>query len=314
MIDRLAEGRRLIPVLRVRVADVVLDIEADQGFPLDERWDRFRTTARPNVRVEMHKSSGPRRTVGRRVGTLQGIGAVHESAPGLGSIDFGLTGPGGEESHVEFDLRAGQVTYRLGPNLTHDQYADFLLTYVTKAYFLANVGDGLLLHACGVARQGRGLAFAGHSGAGKTTLGKLFEAAGGGRVLNDDTVAVTWRGGLIHLWGTPWTHHGADLVRAEGCPLAAMFFIDHGPANVASPVLGTRLLELILPECAGDWEGPGVLPKIERLCRLGRDVALHELRFVPDRSAVAFVCGLADGAVPSATRHAPGTGPGRALG
>ena len=95
---------------------------------------------------------------------------------------------------------------------------------------LLSQGHGVLLHALGVNDRGAGLLFVGASGAGKTTLGDLYQRYSDVTVLGDERVVVTWAGGQFWLSGTPWPG-GGFTVSAETVPLRKVFFLEHGPCN-----------------------------------------------------------------------------------
>jgi hypothetical protein len=103
--------------------------------------------------------------------------------------------------------------------------------------------DGVVVHAAGVARGGRGFVFAGPSGAGKTTIGRALSGwqagapteangPGGDVLLADELVVLRLDGAGVVAAGTPfWT--GA----AVAAPLAGLFLLERGG------VAGVRLLE-----------------------------------------------------------------------
>jgi hypothetical protein len=61
---------------------------------------------------------------------------------------------------------------------------------------------GLMLHAAGVVKEGRGYAFVGPSGSGKTTLASSME--GDALVLADDGLIVRQAAGEFRVFATPW--------------------------------------------------------------------------------------------------------------
>jgi len=73
---------------------------------------------------------------------------------------------------------------------------------------------GLLFHAAGVVRHGRGHALFGHSGSGKTTAAGFSQS---GTVLNDDLVLIKPGSSEWQLWGTPFG--GPWLPQAGPVPL-----------------------------------------------------------------------------------------------
>jgi hypothetical protein len=81
---------------------------------------------------------------------------------------------------------------------------------------------GTLMHAAGVAWEGNGFVFTGHTRAGKTTVSRGFPVEA---VLGDDLVAVRESGGTFMLFGTPWPGREEGTVAYGGVPLRAVFHL-----------------------------------------------------------------------------------------
>lgn len=83
---------------------------------------------------------------------------------------------------------------------------------------------GLLIHASGVIRNGRGYVFFGRSGAGKTTVAHL---AGSATVLSDDLVVVGQHEGQCWVYGVPFQGAMAEAPRTNAsAPLCGLFALD----------------------------------------------------------------------------------------
>jgi hypothetical protein len=91
---------------------------------------------------------------------------------------------------------------------------------------LALAGRGAIVHAAGAVIGGRGMLFAGPSGAGKTTLSRLLAAAGH-EILSDDRVVVLRGRDGFTLHGTPWPGEGG-FAAPGGVPLGASVFLLKG--------------------------------------------------------------------------------------
>src|SRR3989449_11671129 len=86
---------------------------------------------------------------------------------------------------------------------------------------LLAAGRGVEVHACGVvAPNGQGYLFVGQSGAGKTTMARLWQKAqaGGIRILSDDRIILRKSNGTVWMYGTPW-HGEAAMACAARAPL-----------------------------------------------------------------------------------------------
>jgi hypothetical protein len=116
--------------------------------------------------------------------------------------------------------------------------------------------DGVVVHAAGVVRAGRGFVFAGPSGAGKTTLGRALGAAPG-VLLADELVVLRLEGDGVVAAGTPfWTGAAAEA------PLAGLFLLERGgraEVRALEPARGVPAL----------WRELGrylPVPELERRC------------------------------------------------
>ena len=98
--------------------------------------------------------------------------------------------------------------------------------------------DGLLIHASTAILDRGAYVFVGHSGAGKSTMAAIAEAAGA-RIPTDDRTIITVTNGEVMAWGTPW--HGS-LVRKspEGAPVRGLFLLQQAAADRIEPLAPGR--------------------------------------------------------------------------
>ncbi len=102
------------------------------------------------------------------------------------------------ESHFErgwFDRAAGQGDLTLRPKGVIENYLRVLYAWFALEH------NSLLLHACGILRDGRGYVFFGPSGSGKTTTALLSAAH---TILSDDLVIIKRIGQEFHVCGVPF--------------------------------------------------------------------------------------------------------------
>lgn len=145
--------------------------------------------------------------------------------------------------------------------------------------------DGVLAHAAGVVRNGRGYLLAGRSGAGKSTLSALCHARGW-TILNDDRMAAFRRIDTYRMAGTPWHGSGRFAVAGE-TPLAGIFLLRHGTRNAASRLATDEarlaMLEVTaIPWFAEDWAHRS-LAALESLIQ---SVPVYRFAFTRDAEAV----------------------------
>jgi hypothetical protein len=201
--------------------------------------------------------------------------------PGLESI-LRLT-PGQKEGALYFADSAGADA---GP--FHGPAMELLMIN-----YLAQ-GRGVITHACGIERGGKGILFVGESGAGKTALARLWGHGGGVDILSDDRVILRNRGGRYWIYGTPW-HGEGGFASPRGGGLKAIFFLRQGTENVVEPVKAvnavSRLLTCSFPPY---WDAEGMEFTLGFLEDAVASVPCHELSFVPDSRVIDFVRAFCD--------------------
>ena len=213
------------------------------------------------------------------------------TSPALGLLPY-------KEATFETDFRSGEVTLRR--DCFQEEHRLWPLEYPLDELLLQGLlarERGVEIHACGVAdRSGRGLLFVGHSGAGKTTMARLWQGASGVRILSDDRIIVRRVGGRLTMYGTPW-HGEAALAGPASTPLTGVFFLEHGAANTLVPLRGaaaaTRLFACGFPPF---HDRDALDFTLAFFAELATGVPCHELRFTPDPGVVEFVDTWAAGA------------------
>jgi len=123
----------------------------------------------------------------------------------------------------------GRGCYSWNPD---DLIYDFL--QVLMINYLALTKRGVIFHGMGVKDSKNGLLFAGESGAGKSTVARIWHQYSNAMVLNDDRIVARNVNGKFFIYGSPW--HGAfdDYLGnfMEPAPLKKLFFIYHSTKNI----------------------------------------------------------------------------------
>jgi hypothetical protein len=182
------------------------------------------------------------------------------------------------------------VMRRIPSQKSMDLYTTYLhpLKRLLFRYVLSTIlsGDGAVIHAAGVSDKGKGLIFAGVSGAGKSTIASLWKSRDC-TVLSEDTVIIRKRGDNYQIYGTPWAKN-IQLSSPETCILDGIFFIRHALQNTVTPVEGT-LTSLLRHTFCPRWDRAAMQGTMEFLSGLAREVPCYNLGFVPDESVVDLV-------------------------
>jgi hypothetical protein len=82
--------------------------------------------------------------------------------------------------------------------------------------------SGCYMHACGIDWHGKGILFLGRSGAGKSTVARMFQ--GEAHVLCDDRIIVRNQDGTFRIYGT-WSHGDVKEITNRGVPLHSIYVL-----------------------------------------------------------------------------------------
>jgi len=148
---------------------------------------------------------------------------------------------------------------------------------------------GLMLHACGVSDDGRGIVFVGPSGAGKSTMAGLWKGHAGVRVLNDDRIILRRNG--RRWWAYPVPGVGEPCRGSpEGVELEAVFLLSQAVENAAERMNQAGAASSLLPHISlPSYDAVAVDSVLQLLDELVNEVPIYELGFLPDQTAVRVV-------------------------
>ncbi len=151
-------------------------------------------------------------------------------------------------------------------------------------------GRGIEVHGCGIVDgNGRATLFAGQSGAGKTTMARLWLGERDVTILSDERVILRREGDAIWMYGTPW-HGDGHIVNAGRGQLERVYFLRHAPVNSIAPLSPTEsVARLFACGFAPFHDRDGLDFSLAFMEMVAGRCACDELRFVPDHAAVDFV-------------------------
>ena len=281
----------------LNIAEVLIRVRSDapdMDFAVKGALGRFLADGgKPDVEVRVDWDDLSKRKEGRRIFDS---GALWQAYRDEEETLFRLTSPMlGATPYMEARFGADFTSGTIG---AHRPYFDRRQSFYPLEYPLDELlvthylsdGMGVEVHACGlVDPHGEGLLFVGPSGAGKTTMARLWQNRPGVIVLSDDRIILRKLDDRVWMYGTPW-HGEAEHASPEKAILTRLFFLTRGPANELVPqgkpdsvarLFGCSFLPFYDPSCI-----KGVL----KVCdEIGRTTPCHELRFTPDGAVVEFL-------------------------
>ena len=206
-------------------------------------------------------------------------------------------------------LQTGGWTHQLILDLAHNsgllrlantqagqviKYLELFPAFLDKFIFTAlleQVG-GFFLHAAAVADGGQGLVLVGESGAGKSTISRLWQEFGGSGVIgltDESTILRQKSAGEFWVYGTPWPS-SANIAHPAGVPLSRLYFLEHAPQNFTEPLdFQTALLKLLSQSQLPVWDNAATAQSLDFIINMLQTYPAYRLGFKPDNEVVNFI-------------------------
>lgn len=186
-------------------------------------------------------------------------------------------------ARLSADFSSGHlVTRRRPPQPAYTlNYPEGQLLLLNRLSFL----QGGLVHSSAIEIDGKGYLFCGRSGAGKTTIARLWKKAGF-TLLCDDRNIVRVIDGKAWACSTPW--HGEDPeVHPINLPLGGVFHLNQAPDNRADPVPYAKAVpRLFATSLAPFYSREGAGRVLDAYAAALEQAPSFDLYFTPDARAV----------------------------
>lgn len=148
---------------------------------------------------------------------------------------------------------------------------------------------GILVHAAGVMYGGSCSLFVGHSGAGKSTMARLWGARSDVTLLNDDRILLRQDQGGFWAHGTPW-HGDVQQVSPQRAPVRGIYFLEHAEKNRLTPLKPLEAASrLLVCSFLTHWDEEGMASSLGFIDELVGAVPCYEFGFVPGADVVDFL-------------------------
>lgn len=153
-------------------------------------------------------------------------------------------------------------------------------------YYFLESQNCLMMHASGVFKnKERAYLFSGFSGAGKSTISRIF-AENDYEIINDDRL-------ILRKIGSKWTIYNSPMFyqeKPQSASLSSIFLIAHGQQNQIHQLNGASALASVLSFCLQHNYNPKIIQKnISLITDLLLNVSVYQLAFLPESSIVNFI-------------------------
>jgi hypothetical protein len=249
-------------------------------------YERFVADGKPDVFLRIWEDSPPNRLLGKKMFDAEGLRAYQSGEEAI--IVFQI--PGTDiHSQNTIVLNRRFKTVDLYAQIYKQQHFHPLQRSLAEILVITMLTweQGVMIHACGINDNQRGMIFAGVSGAGKTTMANLWRRKAA--ILSEDTVIIRKRQEQYWVYGTPWVKD-VDLSSPDSCPLERIFFIEHAVENSSSQKKNVEAVTGILPHLLGPmWNATGMQFAMGFLSKMVRSTPCYTLGFAPDERIVDYV-------------------------
>lgn len=281
----------------VRIADLTIALSADDPelkLGVEGSTKRFLVEdAEPDARVQATWDDLSAEGGGEKIFDSGGIWQLYHRD---GSYCFGFTSSA--VGSLPYKVACFNPAFTFGEVYLNRHYLNcdqpvYPLEYPLDELLILNLlarGRGVEVHAYGmVDLQGNGHLFLGQSGAGKTTLARLWQYAEAVQILSDDRIILRQSGRQFWMYGTPW-HGEAELATPGRAPLTRIYILRHGQKNELVPQRGVEAVGRLFACSFPLFYSPESLDFT--LCffeEVVKAVPCSDLSFLPDERVVGFL-------------------------
>lgn len=152
-------------------------------------------------------------------------------------------------------------------------------------YYLTVRFDAIMIHASGVFDGSKGRIFTGFSGAGKSTISRLWLQANN-HIINDDRLIIRKQANGYFIYNTPMYYDD----NPKKTTIHSIFLISHAQKNTLRKIQGALAVTRVLAHCIqNNYNSNYINHHLNFLANLCSKTKVYELGFVPNQSVVDFV-------------------------
>ena len=276
-------------VNRLRVSGTVLAARAESASVIawPRRFEPFLASKGAEIDVTVHREPGPR--PGDLLFESEGVWRAYAQPDGRLLLIFQVGPTIYKSALLDPDITRGEVFFPRPAGVASGPRSALQFPLDEMLFQQRWARDGLLeVHSCAVRERSGVLLFAGQSGAGKSTMARLWNHFEPRRaILSDDRVVLDPRApGSVRASGTPWHGMGRFGSPASGA-LRALFFLEHARLSETVPLhpaeAAARLFTRTFPPI---WNRERTTRVINACGEVAERVPAFLLRFRRDATAI----------------------------
>lgn len=152
-------------------------------------------------------------------------------------------------------------------------------------HYLTLYTDAVLMHASCAYDGKKGRMFSGFSGAGKSTMSRIW-AESGAQIINDDRLVIRKRENGFFVYNTPMYY----VDKSKKAPLDAIYLIRHSPVNIADKLGGAAAVSKVMAFCIqNNFDKNFISKRLAFFDELCASVSVYQLGVVPTSEVINYI-------------------------